>query len=153
VSNYRSLGYKIAVDNFGTAHSSLERMLKLQPDIVKLDGALIRASEYTPSLTGVISGLVDKFHRGGAQVAITGIENARQLEIARRFGADLLQGYYLGRPEFSADTRRQLYTTTDGSTSHLTNPAKYAGQVIGYSHSTKLSKNDSQVAGYVDLSY
>jgi EAL domain-containing protein (putative c-di-GMP-specific phosphodiesterase class I) len=133
VSNYRSLGYKIAVDNFGTAHSSLERMLKLQPDIVKLDGTLIRATEYTPSLTGVISGLVDKFHRGGAQVAITGIESAKQLEIARQFGADLLQGHYLGRPEFAADTRRQLYTTT--------------------SHSTKLSNNDSQVAGYADLSY
>jgi EAL domain-containing protein (putative c-di-GMP-specific phosphodiesterase class I) len=108
VRNYRSLGYKIAVDNFGTAHSSLERMLRLQPDIVKLDGALIRATEYTPSLTGVISGLVDKFHSGGAQVAITGIETARQLEIARQFGADLLQGDYLGRPEFAADTRKQL---------------------------------------------
>jgi hypothetical protein len=34
------------------------------------------------------------------------------------------------------------------TTSHLTNPAKDAGQVIGYSHSTKLSKDDSQVAGY-----
>jgi len=38
--------------------------------------------------------------------------------------------------------------TTDGTTSHLTNPAKDAGQVIGYSHSTRTSKNDSQVAGY-----
>ncbi len=38
--------------------------------------------------------------------------------------------------------------TTDMTTSHLTNPAKDAGQVIGYSHSTKLSKYDSQVAGY-----
>jgi hypothetical protein len=37
------------------------------------------------------------------------------------------------------------------TTSHLTNPAKDAGQVIGYSHSTKLSKNDSQVAGYAAL--
>lgn len=108
VSNYRSLGYQIAVDNFGTAQSSLERMLKLRPDIVKLDGALIRAAEYTPSLTGVISGLVDKFHGSGTQVAFTGIESARQLEIARQLGADLLQGRYLGRPEFSADTRRQL---------------------------------------------
>ena len=34
------------------------------------------------------------------------------------------------------------------TTSHLTNPAKDAGQVIGYSHSTRLSKNDNQVAGY-----
>lgn len=108
-------------------------MLKLQPDIVKLGGTLIRATEYTPSLTGVISVLVDKFQSNGAQVAITDIETARQLEIARRFGADLLQGHHLGRLEFAADTRRQLYTTT--------------------SHSTKLSNNDSLVAGYADLSY
>jgi len=37
------------------------------------------------------------------------------------------------------------------TTSHLTNPAKDAGQVIGYSHSTKLSKDYSQVAGYAAL--
>jgi hypothetical protein len=45
------------------------------------------------------------------------------------------------------------------TTSHLTNPAKDAGQVIGYSHSTdetpshstRLSKNDNQVAGYAAL--
>ncbi len=36
--------------------------------------------------------------------------------------------------------------TTDITTSHLTNPAKDAGQVIGYSHSTKLASE--QVAGY-----
>src|SRR5450759_1068942 len=49
-----------------------------------------------------------------------------------------------------------LNETTDITTSHLTNPAKDAGQVIGYSHSTdetfshstRLSKNDNQVAGY-----
>lgn len=104
-SNYRSLGYRIAVDNFGTAQSSLERMLRLQPDIVKLDGALIRAVEQTPSLTGVISDLVEKFHSSGAQVAITGIESARQLEIARQLGADLLQGHQLGRPAFPASIR------------------------------------------------
>src|SRR5450759_2147821 len=51
---------------------------------------------------------------------------------------------------------RQADVTTDMTTSHLTNPAKDAGQVIGYSHSTdetpshstRLSKNDNQVAGY-----
>ena len=40
--------------------------------------------------------------------------------------------------------------TTDITTSHLTNPAQDAGRVIGYSHSTRLSKDDSQVAGYDD---
>ena len=38
--------------------------------------------------------------------------------------------------------------TTDETASHLTNPAKDAGQVIGYSHSTRLPKDSNQVAGY-----
>ncbi len=38
--------------------------------------------------------------------------------------------------------------TTGEATSHLTDPAKDAGQVIGYSHSTRQSKDDNQVAGY-----
>jgi hypothetical protein len=37
------------------------------------------------------------------------------------------------------------------TTSHLTNPAKYAGLVIGYSYSTKSPKNGNQVAGYAAL--
>jgi hypothetical protein len=43
---------------------------------------------------------------------------------------------------------RQADGTTDMTTSHLTNPAKDAGEVIGYSHSTKLPKFGSKVAGY-----
>lgn len=105
VNNYRSLGYKIAVDNFGAScldnaanlpPDSLGKVLKLRPDIVKLDGALLRAAS-------VIYGLVNTFHSAGTQVIITGIETQEQLDIARNAGADLLQGYYLGRPEFSAE--------------------------------------------------
>lgn len=112
VNNYRSLGYKIAVDNFGNAYSSsdkafnlqpdsFDRVLKLRPDIVKLDGALLHA-------TGTIYRLVNAFHSAGAQVIIAGIETREQLGIARNAGADLLQGHYLGCPEFSGDVRKRL---------------------------------------------
>jgi EAL domain-containing protein (putative c-di-GMP-specific phosphodiesterase class I) len=128
VKNYRSLGYQIAVDDFGAARSSIERILNphrsydnlisnkgyaeldrvlaLQPDIVKIDGAVIRAAERTPGASSVIYGLVNIFHSVGAQVVIEGIETAKQLQIARNSGADLLQGYQLARPEFAcnADT-------------------------------------------------
>ncbi len=118
VNNYRSLGYKIAVDNFGAAYSSssgttnlqpdsLRRVLKLQPDIVKLDGALIATAEHTSSATVSFHQLVDRLHSAGIQVAVEGIETARQLEIARKSGAELLQGYHPGHPAFSADTHRQ----------------------------------------------
>lgn len=123
VSNYRNLGYKIAVDDFGAAHSGiarinnpqrryeslvsnnneLDRVLKLAPDIVKLDGAVIRAAEQTSAASTVIHGLVNIFHGIGAEVVIEGIETAEQLAIARDTGADLLQGYHLGYPHFVAE--------------------------------------------------
>jgi EAL domain-containing protein (putative c-di-GMP-specific phosphodiesterase class I) len=108
VSNYRSLGYRIAVDNFGGSHSSLERVLELQPDIVKLDRALIRSTEHSRSASTSFNQLVDRFRRIGIQVVVEGIDTARQLSIARLSGADLLQGYYLEHPEFAATTRSQF---------------------------------------------
>lgn len=122
VANYRSLGYKIAVDDFGAAHSGiarinnptrryrslvsnedtaeLNRVIALRPDIVKLDGAVIQAAEHTSSAAAVIHGLVNIFHGIGAQVVIEGIETPTQLAIAQDTGADLLQGYFLGYPHF-----------------------------------------------------
>ncbi len=108
VSNYRSLGYRIAVDDFGAPHSSLERVLKLQPDIVKLDGTLIQTTEHSRSAATSFNQLVARFHRAGIQVSVEGIETATQLENARKSGADLLQGYYLASPEFAARTRARL---------------------------------------------
>lgn len=114
VSNYRSLGYKIAVDNFGAsyfgmaAHSSMDKVFNLRPDIVKLNGGLIRKAEHSYRVESLICGLAEIFHKLGAQVHIEGIETAGQAAIARDAGADLLQGYYLGRPEFGAISRGPL---------------------------------------------
>lgn len=128
VNNYRSLGYKIAVDDFGAVHSGiarivnsqrrydnlisdieLDRVLALRPDIVKLDSSVIQTAEHTASATAVIHGLVNIVHQSGAQVVIEGIETASQLVIARATGADFLQGYFLGKPEFAGNTPHPLY--------------------------------------------
>ncbi len=105
VRNYRSLGYRIAVDNFGSVHSSLERVLKLQPDIVKLDGALIQTAEHSRGATASFKQLVARFQHAGIQVAVAGIESAKQRVIASESGAELLQGFHLARPEFALATR------------------------------------------------
>ncbi|HZW24629.1 MAG TPA: EAL domain-containing protein [Gallionella sp.] len=106
IGNYRSLGYRVAVDNFGAAHSNLERVLRQQPDIVKLDGALIVAAEQASEAADSFDQLVARLRGAGIQVGIEGIENTRQLEIARKSGADLLQGYQLARPEFAGASSR-----------------------------------------------
>jgi EAL domain-containing protein (putative c-di-GMP-specific phosphodiesterase class I) len=121
IQNYRKLGYKIAVDDFGSAQSGIGRVVNshrnyrslvednhelkqvfaLRPDIVKLDRAVIHAAAQQRSADSVLTGLVNIFHKAGIQVAIEGIETDQQLDIAKKTGADFLQGYYLGQPEFS----------------------------------------------------
>jgi EAL domain-containing protein (putative c-di-GMP-specific phosphodiesterase class I) len=85
--------------------AELDRALALRPDIIKLGRTVIQAAEQTSTVAIVVYGLVNILHNAGVQVAIEGIETAKQLEIARRTGADLLQGFYLGKPEFAAKTR------------------------------------------------
>ena len=91
--NYRNLGYRIALDHSGGAEVGVERLHRLRPDIVK-----INATE-----TGLMSleAQVSRFRSDGIQVCISGIETPGQLEKARHSGAELLQGYRLGRPAFS----------------------------------------------------
>jgi len=130
VSNYRSLGYRIAVDNFGSGHGSLDklfhqragygkltsidrlawlsRVLDLRPDFVKLDGAIIRQAESDPQALTVLYRLVDLFHDIAAKVVVQNIETGEQRAIARNAGADLLQGHHLGSPEFVSEARGRL---------------------------------------------
>lgn len=108
VNNFRNVGYKVAIDDFLPGRANLGRVLELKPDIVKLDGRLIREAEHVVSGKGVVYGLVDIFRSNGSGVVIQGIETSEQADIALRSGANGLQGYYFGQPAFPADTYAQF---------------------------------------------
>jgi EAL domain-containing protein (putative c-di-GMP-specific phosphodiesterase class I) len=130
VSNYRKLGYRIAIDNFGSEHGAprdlfstkseqgttgvfegqnwLNRVLSLRPDFVKLDGSMISRAQGGAVSAFALHRLVGLFHGVGTKVAVQNIETGGQLDIARSVGADLLQGNYFGRPEFMSEARRKI---------------------------------------------
>jgi EAL domain-containing protein (putative c-di-GMP-specific phosphodiesterase class I) len=94
ISNYRSHGYRIAI-NYNDASedwvAELASLYPLHPDVVRLEAsALQRLGDARP--------LVEAIHHFGAQVLFGEIETARQLPGAVRAGANLLQGRFLGIP-------------------------------------------------------
>lgn len=99
VNNYRQRGYVIAIDDFGRRHSNLDRLWRLQPEIVKLDRSLIVAAAEDKRAALVLAKLVEIIHALSAVAVAEGIETPRQLAIARDAGADLVQGFFLGRPQ------------------------------------------------------
>ncbi len=93
VGNIKALGFKVAVDDFGVENSSIERLLKTKPDIVKVDGFFLK--EARNMLRWIVKGL----KRLGYAVVIEHVEKAEDLKLAKKLGADYAQGFYIGKPE------------------------------------------------------
>lgn len=97
----RARGYLIAVDDFGADFSDPERIARLTPDIVKIDGAVVRRHLSSQDGFDELKRIVDMFRRDGIRSVLEGLENARQVELALRTGAALLQGFALGGPQLA----------------------------------------------------
>ena len=94
----RSLGMRVAVDDFGSGQSTLERVELLDPDIIKIDGQWFRRVVSAKGASRLLGTLIASFKRRGASVLVEGIETPEQLAVAIEAGAERLQGYLLGRP-------------------------------------------------------
>ena len=94
----RALGIRVAVGNFGAGRSTYERVARILPDIVKIDGALFRSLCRDPAAARLFGPLVQTIRRTGAEVLAEGIETPAELKVAIDARVDLLQGHLLGRP-------------------------------------------------------
>lgn len=99
VENYRDRGYRVAIDDFGSNHSNLDRLWDISPDYIKLDGRIISEAQHNPKVRRILPKLIEVVHGLEAEAVIEGIENSIQYQIALDSGANFLQGYHLGRPE------------------------------------------------------
>ncbi|EIF33530.1 diguanylate cyclase (GGDEF) domain-containing protein [Burkholderia sp. Ch1-1] len=94
---YREHGFLIAVDDFGAGQSNLDRLLRIRPDLVKLDGELIRATSHGTEQP-ILPKLVSLLHQAGMLVVVEGVETTEELILAVESNVDFAQGYLLGRP-------------------------------------------------------
>ncbi len=100
IQDLRSSGVRLAVDDAGAGIASLRHVLDLQPEIIKLDIGLIRGIDTDPARQALAAALL-MFARETYQSSIVaeGIETLGELEVLRRLGCPLGQGFLLGRPE------------------------------------------------------
>jgi EAL domain-containing protein (putative c-di-GMP-specific phosphodiesterase class I) len=95
----RDLGFRIAVDDLGAGYSGLSSFAALEPEIVKLDMALVRGAEREAVKQKLISSICGLCHDLGIAVVAEGVETEAERATMVRLGCDLLQGYLLGRPQ------------------------------------------------------
>jgi EAL domain-containing protein (putative c-di-GMP-specific phosphodiesterase class I)/CheY-like chemotaxis protein len=98
IKSLRGLGYRIAVDDLGAGYSGLNSFAALEPDVVKLDIALVRGCHAEPVKRKLIGSLSSLCRELGTLVVAEGVENRADRDVVIDLGCDLLQGFLLGRP-------------------------------------------------------
>lgn len=98
VARLRALGYRIAVDDLGAGYAGLTSIALLQPEIVKIDMALVRGVEASPTQAALIASVIALCAKLGVQVIAEGVETAAEAGRLLELECDLLQGYYFARP-------------------------------------------------------
>ena len=95
----QALGTRIAVDDTGAGFSTLRHVLRLAPDIIKLDVTLVRDVDQRPRMQALIAALLTFAHGTRAELVAEGVETAQQLATLRQLGVPYAQGYHLGYPQ------------------------------------------------------
>jgi PAS domain S-box-containing protein len=95
----KGYGVKIAIDDFGAGYSNYERLLDYQPDILKIDGCLIRDIETSSYSLSAVKSIVTFAKEQNMQTIAEYIENESIFNIVKNLGVDFSQGYYFGKPE------------------------------------------------------
>src|SRR6266550_933106 len=89
-------GFKVAVDDVGSAYAGLRVVSEIEPDFIKLDMQLTRGAD-SDQLKRQLIGAVAKFSTdAGVPLIVEGIETAAELETVRALGIGFAQGFLFG---------------------------------------------------------
>jgi EAL domain-containing protein (putative c-di-GMP-specific phosphodiesterase class I) len=94
----RAEGIRIAADDTGAGYAGLQHLLRLRPNVVKLDIGLTRDVDHDPARRALASALVTFAGEIGAVLVAEGVETVGELRSLRSLGIPAVQGYLLGRP-------------------------------------------------------
>lgn len=95
--HYKEIGFQIALDDTGVAYGSLEAVMELAPDYIKVDLSLVRGIDTDPPRQELLRALHAVAGKLGGQIIAEGIETSEELETLRGLGIPYGQGYLFGR--------------------------------------------------------
>lgn len=98
VIKYRALGFMISIDDIGAGYSNLDRIILLEPDIIKIDRELIKNVHREYYKQQVVEMVIRLSEKIGAIVVVEGVEKLEEILKLLEFGAQLLQGFYIAKP-------------------------------------------------------
>ena len=94
---FKEMGIRLLMDDFGTGYSSLGYLTYIPVDVIKLDKSLVD-TYLVDGKESFIKNIIRLMHDLDKEMIIEGVEEEWQYEKLKKFGADVIQGYYFSKP-------------------------------------------------------
>jgi EAL domain-containing protein (putative c-di-GMP-specific phosphodiesterase class I) len=98
VARLRDIGFRIAVDDIGAGYAGLSSIAQLEPDVVKIDMAMVRHIDVEPTKQKLVSAMAKLCQEMNVRVIAEGVETTAERDTLAALGCDLMQGYFFARP-------------------------------------------------------
>jgi EAL domain-containing protein (putative c-di-GMP-specific phosphodiesterase class I) len=102
INEYRGLGLKVAIDDFGAGYSGLNLLTDFQPDQIKLDMKLVRGIEHHGPRQAIVHAIDQVCRDLGIDVIAEGVETVEEYAWLTNAGVRLFQGYLFAKPAFES---------------------------------------------------
>jgi len=98
INKFKSLGFQIAIDDFGADNSNFARLLDIDCNILKIDMLFVRKVDIDPKYELIVKGIVNLAKAMNIKTVAEYVESNSILTKIRECGVDYAQGYYIGKP-------------------------------------------------------
>lgn len=109
LTNFREMGIKTSIDDFGTGMSSFAYLRELDINTVKLDQSFITSITTEPRDAGIVEGIISMCHNLGIETVAEGVESQEQAALLADLDCQIAQGYFYGRPMPESDITMLLH--------------------------------------------
>jgi EAL domain-containing protein (putative c-di-GMP-specific phosphodiesterase class I) len=98
IEHYRKRGFQTALDDFGSGYAGLSVLAHFQPDVIKIDRALVDHIDGSRAGQAIVAGLLKTTELLGMSVVAEGVERREEIDVLRAMGITCFQGFYFARP-------------------------------------------------------
>lgn len=96
--DYRWKGFNFAVDDVGGGYASLDSIVQIKPEVVKIDHHIVRDIEKDNYKRSIVKFIVSFCRENSILSIAEGVETKEEYDVVKEVGIDAVQGYYLYRP-------------------------------------------------------
>ena len=111
LAELKSIGIRLAIDDFGTGYSSMNYVSRFPIDVLKIDKSFVSSMASSPTSTALVAAMVQLANSLGLIAIAEGVEEPEQVEVLRRLGCRLGQGYLWSVPVPASHVERLLLGT------------------------------------------